>query len=315
MVLPTLPQPSLQAVSSDILGKTRISAGVSYNINQNTGGTFLSISYGGIYPVISAGIGYTGMSSKKENSNETHYDYWSERNANVGISLPFDFSRGIYSTGVQIGATAELVQTVGSINTGENGRFVPIRYYFNFINTRHYTERDIYPVWSQMLDISFINTPIKSEFHATKAETNLQLNFPGIVRHHSLQLKGNYCWQVSSSRYTFGINFLFPRGYIYETHNNLYSFSADYTFPIYYPDVALGQWIYFKRVRGNLFFDYGEGKNEYFKFEKNYKSFGGDLSFDFNLFSWPFLLNLGGRLSYLLKEQKEKYDVVFNFGL
>ena len=318
MLNPNTVQPGVQVVSSDVLGTTQIGAGIDYNFNEKVFGGVASVSYGGIYPIITAGAGYGArytVSGDLENSRIS--ESWTETSLNGGISLPFDLSKGIYSRGLEIGAKAELIRVDGRIDPNDDKLVTPFQYYLQFYNSRHASERDIKPVWGQKLFVSFINTPLISKNHTTQGSANLDLYFPGIFRHHSLQIQTNYEWQEPNG-YTLGSYFLFPRGYDAIFHKNLYKLSADYTFPIFYPDLALGQWFYFKRFKANFFFDYGEGRNKDFVHQTKYKSLGGELTVDFHLFAWPFLIDLGVRYSYMPDEKinkKDKIEAIFNFGI
>jgi hypothetical protein len=99
--------------------------------------------------------------------------------------------------------------------------------------------------------------------------------------------------------------------------------SANYTLPLWYPDIALGPWINFKRVRGNAFFDYAFADNpELRRLRPNstsqytYASIGGEIKFDINVMRFLPELDIGFRYSYGLKPNVTKFEVLigtFNF--
>jgi hypothetical protein len=99
--------------------------------------------------------------------------------------------------------------------------------------------------------------------------------------------------------------------------------SANYTLSLWYPDIALGPWINFKRVRGNAFVDYAFADNPElrrlrpsFKSQHTYTSMGIELKFDINVMRFLPELDIGFRYSYGLKPNVTKFEVLlgtFNF--
>ena len=76
--------------------------------------------------------------------------------------------------------------------------------------------------------------------------------------------------------------------------------SANYGLPLLYPDFGFLGIAYFKRIRANLFYDYGVGEISRLALKTKYNSVGGELIFDntyFNLLP----LSVGVRASYLLQ--------------
>ena len=84
----------------------------------------------------------------------------------------------------------------------------------------------------------------------------------------------------------------------------LTGYSADYVFPLLYPDLDFGSLFYVKRIRGALWADYMKGTNVIIDepnphFEnKNYSTIGADLVIDMNFLRIPFPLSVGGRVIY-----------------
>jgi len=62
--------------------------------------------------------------------------------------------------------------------------------------------------------------------------------------------------------------------------------------PLLYPDLAISQLAYIKRVAGNLFYDYGKVGNQL------YRSTGVEAVFDLNFLHFPYNFRLGVRYAY-----------------
>ena len=101
---------------------------------------------------------------------------------------------------------------------------------------------------------------------------------------------------------SFSDNFPFSRGYSAENFYQLYRLSANYHFPLAYPDWGFGGIVYFLRIRANAFYDYTHALdffNSGTKFLQQYRSFGSEIFFDTKW--WNELpVSFGIRYSHLL---------------
>jgi len=105
------------------------------------------------------------------------------------------------------------------------------------------------------------------------------------------------------SNYRFGDAFNYPRGYnTSQRADNFGKIGLNYSFPIFYPDMALGGLAFLKRLKGTFFYDHGwigidafQGNN----FVNNQRSVGFELGIDFRALRLV-EVDLGVRYSYLL---------------
>ena len=160
--------------------------------------------------------------------------------------------------------------------------------------------RDIAPKWGISITSRITSTPLD----------NLQLHpiwyvqgkfyIPGLLNHHSIQLTIGY-QQQDRLRWLFSSKLAFPRGCITSETYKLISFKSDYTFPIAYPDLAIGPLLYLKRIRGNLFYDVALNsfKQENHWVNQKLSSRGFDLTADFHFLRIIFPINAGVRLIYV----------------
>ena len=115
---------------------------------------------------------------------------------------------------------------------------------------------------------------------------------------------------------------VFPRGYTNIISEQLKTFSADYVFPILYPDLAAGSFFYLKRIRGSLFYDYSKGWNnryldtrQFHEGNELFYSFGGELLADFNVLRIPFDITGGARIGYIPDQAGTFVEAVFNVNI
>jgi hypothetical protein len=302
VLLPLPPTIQLAAYSNDLLNNTSFDVGGQFNANEFTYSIGGSVSYSGLFPIFNMGINYT---TRSDSSTVYQYkDTWEEKTANFGVTIPFDFSRGVYSRRLELGANLQFKQVIGKdiiFNTEgdvNDGYMLPLNYHFSFLNEKTGSVRDFNPPFAQQLNIDYTYTPFVGDYTGEFLSARAAFFLPGFFRHHSIRICGNYERQQLDS-YIFPSNFLFPRGYTAYAFPTFVMGSVDYSFPMFYPDWSLRHWLYIKRFIGNLYYDYGQGlyKDHWY----SYRSTGAVIAMNFIPFSLPpnVELEIGVRFSYL----------------
>jgi hypothetical protein len=101
----------------------------------------------------------------------------------------------------------------------------------------------------------------------------------------------------------------FTRGYAHRYYYLYRIGSLDYSFPLCYPDLAFGALLYIKRLRTNLFYDYGVGWRD----DQNclYRSVGIELNMDFIPLSLYYLeIGAGIRYSYRIEDRDYRIEFI-----
>jgi len=114
----------------------------------------------------------------------------------------------------------------------------------------------------------------------------------------------------------------YPRGVSATTFEDFYTIRFNYELPLIYPDLSIGPWLYFQRVKTQLFYDYGYGKVdvsrtgfEPVQFDEQFYSLGAELTFDFNFMRALPLLELGVRYFYLPDTGQNGFEfLIGSFG-
>jgi len=311
-IVPTLPVGTLGIYSNDKLNTMSLQAGLNYNVNEKVMSGSLDLSYGGFFPILDAGVSYGGRASTYEDeSDEDKWDTWDETSARLGIRVPLNLSKGIHRSALEMGISAAFTDISNKTYVEEfdsgNGSLMPLTYSLSYDRSRQASIRDLYPRWRQAARISYSHTPVKSDYNGSIISSRARLFFPGFLKHHSLRVEGAYERQEPDN-YRFESELLFPRGYGYKYHDDLYKASFNYSFPIAYPDFSLGPIFYLKRIRANLFYDHGIGRDR--GANTLYNSVGVELSADFNIFTLPIPVDLGARYSYRLKDDEYRIEPV-----
>ena len=301
---------SLAVLSQDILSTTTASVGYSRNLNERVGQVFASASYAGLFPVITLAA---SAGSRAVTRQDTLDFRWQEKSLTTGLSLPLNLTRSKYRQFLTLAANGSITRVTNfnqRIRFGDqqaNGIRQSLHYQASYQRSLLRTQRDLASRFEQAGSLYFIHTPFGGDYRGSLLAASTRFAFPGLVRHHSFQLRGNYQEQKINN-YIFGSPLRFPRGYNYRVNSSFYSFTTQYALPIWYPDLALGPFLNFQRLKGNIFYDYG--KSEYQHQVTNYQSVGLELSTDFNMMRLNFLLDAGVRISYLPQTKNRVVELI-----
>ncbi len=316
-VYPISEQPILQflAFSDNKLSTFSLLAGYNYNTNERNGETFVGARFSKYFPVFDFGVSY----GDKQKIYSIGTDNWKETNYSLGVSLPFNFSRGNYFSNFTLGTSVNYLdrhnKQVIEIGDVVNGHLTVTNYYMSFMNYLEGAVKDVQPRFGQSFTARYRNTPLNEKWNGYQFSGTLNLYLPAFFRHDGLKLQGVYEQQAQITQqnkysfYLFSSLTAYPRGYTdVPYYENYYKFSADYKFPILFPDLSLGPLAYFKRIRGGVFYDYAQGK--YGSDYDHYQSIGAELIVEFHLFriDWPF--EMGFRYSYLVKEKEYQPEIL-----
>jgi hypothetical protein len=353
-----LTQAQFGIYSQDILSTTSVNAGYLYDINERTGSWQAGASYQGFYPILDFQILKGNRQQTTSVFDRTVKFNWQETGTTVGVRVPLILTRSKYLEKIDIGNTLGITQVSsfgnavskdGILISQGSQRFVPandtLNYvftesvgngqlfsnFFSFTYTRQLKQssRDFNPKYAQQVAYENYSTPYGGDFAGRLWTVRGLAYFPGLLKHHSLYFRGGYQSSLSSfnlNTYTFRNRVFKPRGYTYPVDNTFYSLSANYSFPVWYPDVALGPVLNIQRVKLNVFYDYGqgEGKSYFYNTTKpivyysdhstRYQSTGLEMTFDVNILRLlQQLTSIGFRASYIQPTQFNKSGVVVEF--
>lgn len=235
--------------------------------------------------------------------------------------VPLAFTGGRYITRLQ--PQAEYEYTGTEIVSGED-RVKGLHYLHAklfFSRYLRYSVRDLYPRWGQSLAVTYTQTPADHDLFGSLASVQAVTYFPGLIRHHHLFCIAGFQLQDPGT-YLLPINRVaFPRGYSDEVSRKFTSLLWNYSFPVVYPDWALGPVIYLKRIRANLFYDWSYG-TELVKaheagmerYTGTYQSFGAEILADMHVIRIIFPLSIGIRMGYIPGEKQFFNGLMFRMN-
>jgi len=324
-------RPGVSLMSQNTLSTLVTSLGYEYSATRRS--VFHTrVTWSGWYPVFESQLDY-GENSMVYKLGESVNDPPSvnplTRFSNT-IKLPLLFSSGKFSQFLQGSVSSDYINRYiylkenGSYDYGQlilNGRL-----YFSNYQVSAY--RDIYPRWAQTIDMNYSWAPLDRAIYGTSASFSGTLYLPGILKNNGLRIRYE-AEKQDPSKYMYGSMISFPRGYKDIISTKINFLSADYVFPLVYPDFSLSSLLYIKRIRAGLFYDYASGTDNYYfnvpvnsqlttafhKGNEIFSSFGFDLLSDFHVFRMPFMISAGVETTWTKPGGKPAVSLLFSMDL
>jgi hypothetical protein len=285
------------------------------------------ITWKGWYPVIESQLDYGGnpeIVKTKSNDPDPSVVFRGLNFTNI-IYLPLTFSLGKFSQYIQPSIAASYRNNYIYIPENELYDYgqtqVTSRVYLS--NYQISAIRDIYPKWAQVIDYFYTFYPADKALYGNISTLKTAFFFPGIFHNHSLKLRFEDEVQ-KPVKFILENRASFPRGYKNIISQNLKFYSADYTMPLWFPDINLPGLVFLKRIRSGIFYDYATGtKNSYFyptgrvdhNYTETFKSFGGELLADYYLLRIPFMISSGVQAAWKNFSSYPSVEIVFNIDI
>ncbi len=307
--------PGITLISQNLLNTTVSSFGYLYNRNEKTSKYFSSISNETYYTAVDLSADYGGRSSMGVYTlNDSIPEKWNEFNLSAGLRLPLNWTHNYWIRSFQpaVSLNYKFLKMDKSVPIVFNhNELASVNLSLNAYNKMKMSQRDLFPRWSQSFQINFNSTPFNNTSNSIFAG-QISLGLPGIGNHHNLNLYAGY-QNKNSTFYSFSDFIAFPRGFTEISGKEIYSFSANYSMPLFYPDWQVGHVFYFKRFKSGVFYDYAQStdllKTSY------YSSAGIDLSSDFGFINLITPLDAGIRSIYNLQTKGMQFELIFSINL
>ena len=155
----------------------------------------------------------------------------------------------------------------------------------NFSDNVRMATRDFLPRWGYAARFAMVCAPFTEGFGRLYSLYG-RAYLPGVMKHHSLMLRGNLQHQNLASQ-NFFYKELFPRGAAYNiVATRLGAASADYQFPVWCPDGGISSIVYFSRIRLNVYYDFARFRQAIPSVLRTFyrmhtvTSYGGEIIFD-----------------------------------
>jgi hypothetical protein len=329
-------QPGFSLASQNLLGTADLTMGYKWNMSEKAGKPYVNFEYRGWYPIFSieaeAGkraSSYNQITVYKNAAGEiVRQDTalkrfsWNERNFGINGRIPINLTKGAYFRLLQ--PEVRFDQIVYDHTTSTPSGFVKgdmqtmaYRLYFHQIIRQAY--RDVLPEWGIIGDLSFRHSFEGAIDVGTMSAGQIRAFVPGLSANHGTVLYAGAQSRVRGEKYGFSNVVRMPRGWHSIDNNKLTTVSLEYRFPIAYPDMNIGRWIYFRRLKASLFGDYARIMGNTYKdgeitgnFSRNLSSLGIDLTSDINILRLYAPADAGIRAAYLPETSNFSFEFLFS---
>lgn len=320
---------SIGGSMSNILNDFSIDASTAYNGNEKRMSYNAAVTYAKYFLPVTASL----INAKRSNTYtisgfNTGYGYrtrevdFDEVSKNIGFMVPLSWLHSNYRTSFLLTPTFSAIETknYSSNDAGyshENLNFNSAHVGFSFSNIRMRAKQNLSAKWSQSLNVDYFKS-LDNSVASEKIATTVNLSAAGFSKNHGLDFSFRYKKELISNEYLYVDDFIHARGYEPLNSDKETVYSANYSFPICYPDFGFGGIVFVKRIHANLFFDGGMTERFNTKFKQN--STGAEMIFTFSPLNLGADLGLGIRDSFLLDTDplnpntKSKVEVFFSMN-
>jgi hypothetical protein len=283
------PNWTLSAFSENVLNTFR--SDLYYNYNQNEGFHKFGFNgtYGGWFPWVTGGVSYTidrFVSDGPLNSNISRQFQWNEFNANLGLRVPLNFSGGRHYRFLTVASsfnTQQLDFQQTSSGKPENQGYQYIQSSLTWSMQVQQARQHIFPRFAHAIRLQY--RAGVADLKSTQFLASADLYLPGLHMTHNLVLNGSWQSRDTLGQYFFTNNFARSRGYPGVDFPRMGRVSANYHFPLFYPDWGFGNILYFLRLRANVYYDYSAVKSLRSGISTPLRSTGMELYFDTRLWN------------------------------
>ena len=294
------PDYTFSLIGQNVLNTLQTEIYFNYNTDEKFKEVGAIAVYGAWFPYLTVGVAETF--DRKENDSP-YTKTWNELNGRLGVQFPFTFNSGRYFRRLSIsgGINHHQVNYTNYAKTQyADKQFEFVDGSVSFTMQSQVARQHIYP----HLGISLISRyrTIVNTYSGFQWLTSAALYLPGIAPTHSLVVTGAYQKRDTVGDYSFSNSFPFSRGYLAvnaRTIPEMYKVGVNYHFPLLYPDLGIGNIVYFLRLRANAFYDYTDLKFYRSNRHLQLRSTGGELFFDTKWWN-EYPVSFGIRYSHLI---------------
>lgn len=317
---PTTESIGLYLISDNTLNNLHMEAGADYYWNEQVPGFNASIQYSGLYPVMGLGFSRNYRSTSTTVDDIEFKQFYLDNVANAEVSVPLDFSRGLFYRQAFLSAGYNLITNQEIRQSDLLGLSEAIIIHSVSASARYVqTKRQAY---------QNITTPLGFglEFSVNQSVCNISGGqymaiadgaIRGFLPNHNLVVTGAWKLEYDNNQYSYLDLFVYPRGFSIPRSNWMATVQSTYHFPLFYPDFGFAGIFYCSRVRADLFADYGYADIPFDAVTSSngmFLSTGAELILDT---TWLNLVDLpiGFRISYLLTTDYADPARRFNYEL
>ena len=306
-------------------------ASATYNRNEETITYGLDIAYGEHEPVYDLNYNFSRRNRYVPLYEElapdpdsvllnTATQSWDENNISLGMTLPYNLTDGNFFSRFWIaGRYHQIWVDYDDPMTGTDESFGAIDFEVDIYAIRRTARQHINPRLGFTLNTRYQSTLLTNANSSNYFIVRNTTFLPGLMRNHSFYINASYQSEPFTSQYKFQDNFFYARGHDAVVHDRIWKIGFNYALPLFYPDLPVGPFFFFQRVKAAFFYDYSQASRDATaiedltpitgvsfrgslnRTEQVYESIGVELTTDFR-FLRVLDIDMGVRYSYLLND-------------
>ncbi|RYY56427.1 MAG: hypothetical protein EOO09_06585 [Chitinophagaceae bacterium] len=294
------PEFSFSLYGENVLNTLQTQVYYLYNENDNTNAVGLSAVYGALLPHITAGSQFTfGRRALIGQPDNRLQLVWNQVDTRVGLNIPLSWAKGQSYRNFNIGTDYvyrnDYYRGVFKDSFATTG-FSYLRHYLSFGQQVETAAKHIFPRLGYNLAANYQH--VLGEIESWQFLSTATLYMPGFFPTHSIVFRGGF-QETDTLNAVFGNGMAYSRGYNAAYFSRMFRLSANYHFPLLYPDWGFGNILYIQRVRSNAFYDLTRVYSRDKSATADQRSAGGEMFFDTKWWN-QYELTFGFRVSHLL---------------
>ncbi|OAV44075.1 hypothetical protein [Lewinella sp. 4G2] len=303
-ILADAANPGFGIEASNALNTISATAIARYNWNEERVQTNAEVSYGGLFPVLTAGARFI----------DRNFDVLVVTDSLIGTRRrSVDQLDGYLTASVPLNWTASeylfaLRPSLGVTRVGLSGDSpdsdLPASFGYTTarldLNAQRRRARQQVHTRLGFTGLLELRKTISGDDLGQAFRFNTRLWLPGVARTHGVRLDFDFQREDGQNPYQFPDFFRYSRGYSVGVSDRVWRFSGNYELPVWHPDFGFAGLYYLRRVRLNAFLDYG--KYSITRLDtQTMASTGVEFYFDHIFFNVA-PVSVGFRFSYLLED-------------
>jgi hypothetical protein len=268
-----------------------------YNQDERTNAVGFNTVYGGWFPYLNLGTQYT---FDQHTTIGNRIRQWNQLDSKIGLSIPLNSTKGKTFNHFNIGTNYVWRNEYNKNFYKDSLGNVSFSYLHHFISWSQQVQRTVQHIYPRLgYSVSINDRHAITKYSGYQFLAGASLYLPGLFSTHSLVLTGVFQQRDTLSQLVFSNLFSYSRGYNEFYFSRMWRVSANYHFPIMYPDWGFANILYLQRIRGNGFYDFTKVYSRNKQVTKDQRSVGGEIFFDTKWWN-QYPLTFGFRISHLL---------------
>lgn len=247
------PNWSFTLYSQNILNTLESNFQYVFNENEHSHQLGAYATYGALFPWVVGGTSYTINRNFKDSVS---YLKWNEWNGNLGLRVPLSKNSGRFFRTLDMSSTYNnvLYHYDASSYPSKKDKYVPyLHFQLSASMLSQQAKQQINPRFGWTFNVQHRKSI--GNIKSSQSFIGSRVYLPGFIRTHSLSMSAAYQQRDTMRQYVYSNNLAMARGYESFNYPKMWRISFNYHFPIMYPDIGIANIVYFRRVRGNIFYD------------------------------------------------------------